>query len=142
MIQSHTDAHAALAAGTEYKKLPIPPGHVRFERHDYHYGQQGQISLIGYTLKDLPEHEAIDRVAHIGYSGCSVTWPDGYAEWFTGAHTPIRHDPHMGFGTIVRDGKEELVTLSRLPNVAVCYSHVSRITAEERATFKRYEQTS
>lgn len=124
----------ALAAAEVLKKQPIPAGHVRFERNEYHYGQQGQIFRTGYTLRDVPELEAIDWIS---YGTTSLTWPDGGYEHFDMRVQPVEHSCHAGFGKITRvDGKQYLGTLSRLPNVFVEYYGARAITPDERATFK------
>lgn len=127
----------ALAAGKSLKTQPIPAGHVLFERHDYHYGRQGQVTLTGYRCQVMPEHEAVTWIAGAGYSPCSVTWPDGYSESFENHATPARHYPHAGFGTIQREGRKERtqVKLSRLRNLATEYYGVRSITEAERLTF-------
>ena len=125
-----------LAAGELLKKTPIALGFVRFERHDYHYGRQGQVTLSHYTCKDLPEYEAINW---INYGSSSVTWPDGAAEFFDTRVTPCRHGG-QGYGTITRtDGKVASGTLSRLPNVFVEYYGPRLVTNDERATFKLHD---
>lgn len=126
----------ALANGEVLKKQPIPSGHVRIERHDYHYTQKGQAILTHYLLKDVPELDAINWI----FYGGNVQWPDGYMEYFYRYHTPIRHYPHLGYGTITRqDGSVHTGTLSRLQNVFVEYYNIYSITPEERTTFKKIE---
>lgn len=118
---------------------PIPEGHVRYERHDYHYGQQGQVTLTDHTLKDLPEAEAGRWLG----GTCSVTWPDGHIECFDLRVTPVRHSPHLGFGTIQRadrpDGERTQCTLSRLQYLVVEYYGPRNVTPEERESFKLHE---
>lgn len=120
-------------ANNAFKQTPIPPGMVRFERHDYSYGQQGQVSLVGYTIKDVPELEAINWIA---YGTSFVTWPNGGVEFFDMRVTPCRHECHAGYGAITRnDGSRATGTLSKLPNVFVEYYGARLITPAERATF-------
>lgn len=132
-------AVAEKAKGDETKKQPIAPGHVRFERHDYSYGQQGQITLVGYKLVDVPEHEAIGWIAY----GCSsVTWPDGGMECFDMRVSPVEHSPHVGYGELTyADGHKATGTLSRLPNVFVEYYGARVITEAERNTFRMIHDT-
>lgn len=122
-------------AGDKFKLNPIASGCVRFERHDYHYSRQGAVSLVGYTIKDIPELECINWLG----GSCSVQWPDGYMELFDTRVTPAEHSPHLGYGYITRlDGKQASGTLSRLANVFVEYYGPRLITAQERDTFKRH----
>lgn len=129
----------ALAEAARIKAQLIAPGMVRFERNEYHYGQQGQITRTSHLTKDLPEHEAINWIAY----GCStVTWPDGASESFDMCVSPVEHSFHQGYGKLTyANGKEATGTLSRLPNVFVEYYGVRVITVEERATFEMIHDT-
>ena len=129
----------ALAEAAVLKRNPLPAGHVRFERNDYHYGRQGQITRVGHVTKDLPEHEAINWVAY----GCSsVTWPDGGIETFDMRVSPVEHSFHRGYGRItLANGETVTGTLSRLPNLLVTYYGVRLITEAERNTFELVNDT-
>lgn len=130
---------AAIAVGEQLKKTPVPAGHVRFERNDYHYGQQGQVARVGHLVKDLPEANAIDWT---GYGCFSLTWPDGWIESFDMRVTPANHSFHLGYGTVtLANGEKVTGSLSRLPNLLVAYYGPRRITAEERATFELIHDT-
>ncbi len=125
----------SLNAAEALKKTPIPAGHVRFERSEYQYGQQGQVTRTGYTLKDIPENEAINWL--LGGSVKYIVWPDNELEVFDANHVPMRHHGRFGYGEITRaNGKKATGTLSRLPNVFVEYYGPRLITPEERATFQ------
>jgi len=126
-----------ISAGAALKKLPIPAGHVRFERNDWHYGRQGQVSRVGYTCTDIPEHEAINWIAY----GCSiVTWPDGQIESFDMRVSPVEHSFHQGYGKLtLANGESVSGTLSRLPNVFITYYGPRLVTEAERATFAEWD---
>jgi hypothetical protein len=128
----------ALAEAEALKRTPIPPGHVRFERNDYHYGRQGQVTRVGHVTKDLPESEAINWIAY----GCSsVTWPDGAIETFDMRVSPVEHSFHRGYGRITLASGEQITgSLSRL-NVLVSYYGVRLITEAERDGFELTHDT-
>lgn len=113
----------------------VQPGFVRVERTSYHYGQQGQVTLAHHDVRDLPEPKAIDWLSgeHV-----AVTWPDGAMELYDLAVTPCRVTSAIkpSFGYITRNGKREMIKLSRLPNVAFDYYRAMQITPKERANFE------
>jgi hypothetical protein len=121
------------------RKTKIPFGMVRIERNDYSYGQQGQVTRTFHDMRDVLEDLAIRWIA---YGTSIVTWPDGTMESFDMRVSPVCHDNHLGYGSIVRRGIGKITgTISRLPGVFVEYYGIRTITLEERKSFVMIHDT-